>query len=207
MKKTFFTLVILVVLAACGRVKEAAQTADNLSKLDDVAKNMTEGNEAATKRLEERRAKGDTLAMPYKDLQVFLPTVSGFTAEGGPTGSSTNMMGFSLSTCEQNYTKGDSHIKVKVTDYNAGYSAFMGVTAMMKAGFSSEDDNQKTGAVKLGVDGVAGYETVYKKDKRATLLLAIADRFFVELEGDNIEGSEPLQEIAKSMKLSDLAAK
>ena len=204
---TAIALVTSAILFSCDTAKKVKESADNLSAAKNAAENMQEGMEAANKRIEERKAKGDTLAMPYKDLQAYLPSISGYTADGGPTGSSTNMMGFSLSTCEQNYKSGDSNIKVKITDYNAGYSAFIGVTAMMKAGFSSEDDNQRTGPVKLGMDGVAAYETIYKKDKRGNLLLAIADRFYVEIEGNNIENTDKLQDIAKEMKLSDLAAK
>ncbi|MFN8353811.1 MAG: hypothetical protein U0Y10_05185 [Spirosomataceae bacterium] len=210
MKIFRFTIAVVLtsaVLFSCDTAKKVKETTDNLSAAKNAAENMQEGMEAANKRIEERKAKGDTLAMPYKDLQAYLPSISGYTADGGPSGSTTNMMGFSLSTCEQNYKKGDSNIKVKITDYNAGYSAFMGITAMMKAGFSSEDDNQKAGGVNMGVDGVAGYETIYKKDKRAQLILAIADRFYIELEGDNLDNSEALQTIAKDMKLSDLAAK
>ena len=133
--------------------------------------------------------------------------MSGFEKDGGPSGSSTNMMGVSLSTCEQKFKKGDAQISVTLTDYNAGYADFMGVTAMMKAGFSSEDDTQRTGPVKIDIEGVSAYETVRKQDKSASLVLAIADRFFIEIKGNNLDNTDALVEIAKGMKLSDLAAK
>lgn len=194
-------------LLACDTAKKIKETTDNISAATDAATSIQENMEAANKRLEERKAKGDTLAMPYKDLQAYLPTVSGFEKDGGPSGSSTNMMGVSLSTCEQKFKKGDAQISVTLTDYNAGYAAFMGVTAMMKAGFSSEDDTQRTGPVKIDIEGVSAYETVRKQDKSASLVLAIADRFFIEIKGNNLDNTDALVEIAKGMKLSDLAAK
>lgn len=202
-----FCATLLLNFWACDTAKKIKETSDNLSAATEAATNLQDNMEAASKRLEERRAKGDTLAMPYKELQAYLPEVSGFDKDGEPSGSSTGMMGVSLSVCEQKFKKGNSQISVTLTDYNAGYAAFMGVTAMMKAGFSSEDESQRTGAVKLDIEGVSAYETVQKQDKTASLLLAIADRFFVEIKGNNMDNSDALVEIAKAMKLSDLAAK
>lgn len=202
-----FVLVAVAMLNSCDTAKKIKESTDNLSAATKAAENLQEGMAAASKKLEERKAKGDTLAMNYKDLQAYLPAMSGYEKDGDPSGETMNSMGFSLSTCEQRYKKGDENITVKITDYNAGYSAFVGITAMIGAGFSSENDNEKTGTVNLGVDGVKAFETVRKKEKSGSLVLAIADRFFVEVKGDNLSDTEKLQAIAKNMDLGKLAEK
>jgi len=98
-------------------------------------------------------------------------------------------------------------VDIKIMDYNASQMGFMGVTAMYKMGFSSEDDTKKEGSYDLGMKDVAAFETIYKKDQRSKLVLVVADRFYVELENEGTNDPELLRSVAKSMKLSELASK
>ena len=209
--KTSLLLILCVavaqLLSSCEACQKAKETANNMESLAKAGQEMAKTAESSTKRMEERKAKGDTLAMPYKDLQAFLPSIGGYEKDGNPEGQAMNMTGLSYSTTTQKYKKGDSNIKVSITDYNAAYSMFMGVTAMMNAGFSVENDEELTHGVDLGITDVKGFETVKKKQKNATLLVAVADRFFVSLEGENMDNSDALKEIAKNMDLKALAAK
>lgn len=194
-------------LISCGATDKAKETANNLSALKDMAENISKTAESMNDKQAERKAKGDTLAMPYKDLQAYLPILSDFEKDGNPEGESMNMTGMSFSVASQKYKRGVESIKVSITDYNAAYSAFMGVTALMNAGFSVENDNEIARGVDLGIVGLKGYESIKKKEKNGSLLVAAADRFFISVEGSNIENAEVLKDVAKSIDLKGLASK
>jgi hypothetical protein len=210
MKKNYFIIVTgITLLVSCGsdeiKVKDGKLS---VSDVKTVAEKMNKEAEKAKDHREERRAKGDTLAMPYKDLQAYLPDVGDYVKNGGPKGSQMNMpsMG-SWSQVEQRYTNGDKKLSVKIIDYNASHMGFSGVTALYRMGFSSEDDNKKQGSVDLGIKEVAAYETVYKQKPNAQLVLIIADRFFVEIESRGSNDMDMLSAIAKHMAASGLAEK
>jgi hypothetical protein len=192
---------------SCNTANKAKEAANNISSLKDMAENITKNAEKMNDKIAERKASGDTLAIPYKDLQKYLPSISGFEADGSPKGESVNMAGMSFSTTNQNYKNGTESIKVSVTDYNSAYSIFTGVTAMMGAGFSIDNDDETARGVSMGMDNVKGYETIRKKSKNATLVLAIAERFLVSIEGSDMDNTNKLQEVAKQMNLAELAKK
>lgn len=209
MKRKLVIPFLLFIMACGGRDKGVEKNEDlSVTDLPKVAKKMGDEVKQAQDRWAERKAKGDTLAMPYKDLQAYLPDVNGYTKDGGPKGSQVNMPGMgSWSQTDQEYSNGDKRIKVQIVDYNASQMAFSGVTAMYKMGYSMEDDNEKAGTVDIGIKDVAAYETIYKKDKRSKLVLIVADRFMIELDNEGSDDAELLRSVAKNMKLSDLAAK
>ncbi len=208
--KSKLVIPFLLFIAACGgRDKVVVKDGEvSVTDLPKVAEKMSEGVKQAQDRWAERKAKGDTLAMPYKDLQAYLPDVSGYAKDGGPKGSQVNMPGMgSWSQTDQAYTNGEKRVKVQIVDYNASQMAFSGVTAMYKMGYSMEDDNEKSGTIDIGIKDVAAYETIYKKDKRSKLVLIVADRFMIELENEGSDDSELLRSAAKNIKLSELASR
>jgi hypothetical protein len=200
-----FVFVTIIFLSACGASDKAKETANNLSALKDMAENISKNAEKVNDKIAERKAKGDTLALPYKDLQAYLPEIAGYEKKGDPKGETVNMAGLSFSNTKQKYTKGDQEITVSITDYNSAYSIFTGVTAMMNAGFSVDNDDETAKGVDLGINGIKGFETIKKKRKRATLVVAISERFFVQLEGENLENTDALKDIVKGMDLAKLA--
>lgn len=209
MKKLFLAVMGLSLLAAAckGKAKKEGPI-ESLSDVKEYSEKVKESVDASTSKMEARRAKGDTLAMPYKDLEVYLPEISGYTKEGEPKGSQMNMPGMgSWSQAEQEYKNGDKTLKVQIMDYNAAYQAFVGLTAMYKMGFSQEDGDKKQGAADLGIKDVAAYETVYKKDQRGELTVIAGERFLIQINSDGSNDPSLLYSTAKSIKLNDLAAK
>ena len=209
MKKLFLAVMgISLLAAACkGKAKKDGPI-ESLSDVKEYSEKVKESMDASTNKMEARRAKGDTLAMPYKDLEAYLPEISGYTKEGEPKGSQMNMPGMgSWSQAEQEYKNGDKTLKVQIMDYNAAYQAFVGLTAMYKMGFSQEDGDKKQGAADLGIKDVAAYETVYKKDQRGELTVIAGERFLIQINSDGSNDPSLLYSTAKSIKLDDLAAK
>jgi hypothetical protein len=212
MKVLKFTLICgaFSILFACKSKDKNIGEIDSIGELKDYAENIVEETKKSEERSTERRKRGDTLAIPYKELQAFLPQVNGYTSEEGPKGSQTNTPGLgSWSQTEQRFKSGDDKsLSISIMDYNAAHQAFVGLTAMYGMGMSFEDDDKRQAGIDLGIKDVKAYETVYKKDKRQELVLVVADRFIVDMksQGESDEGF--LQSIAKnSMKLQELAAK
>lgn len=200
---------IAMLATACkGKNSKKDNPIQSASDLKEYADNVNEATKASAGKWEERKAKGDTLAMPYTDLQAFLPDISGYEKDGGPKGSQMNMPGMgSWSQAEQQYKNGDKEIKIEIMDYNAAFQAFTAATAMFKMGYSMEDDTKKQGSVDLGVKDVVAYQTIYKNEPRAEVTLLAADRFFIQVESRGSNDPQLLSSVAKSIKLSALAAK
>lgn len=193
-----YLLAVGLSVLSCGKVKDAANAAEGLKNYAEVIK------ESASKK-EERRAKGDTLSMPYADLQRMLPAnISGYSKEGDPKGETINMVGMSYSTASQVYKSGDGEITVNIMDYNASYTAFGAATAMFATGFSVDNDQEHMGAVDLGISGVKAWEDVKKKEKHSTVMAGINDRFLVTAEGRNVE-PDAVKTAIKSVDFSKLA--
>lgn len=211
MKKEYqfrYAVMLLIAMAwGCG-------SSDNKEKVEvDVAdipgaRNITEQMDAHAKRQAERKEKGDTLAMPYTTLQTYLPDISGYQKDGGPEGSQMNVPGMgSWAQVSQRFSNGDKQIEVNIFDYNGSVNAFTGATALYSMGISQEDDQKKSQTSDMGVNGVAAYETVYKTEPRAELILIVMDRFMIQLESEGSSDIELLKNAARNMKLEDLAGR
>ncbi len=211
MKKQLVFLVIYTsfLAASCnsgGKEKNEPTPADEASSTTNNS-NEKNGVEAKNARWEMRKAKDDTLAMPYKDLQAYLPEISGYTKTGGPKGSQMNLPGMgSWSEAEQEYGAADKMLSLKIVDYNAAWQAFQGITAIYSMGFSTEDDTKKQAQADMGIKDVNAYQTTYKTEKKSELVLVVGERFYITLESDGENSESFLKDIAKNMKLDKLAA-
>jgi len=206
--RLLLSFLLVAIISACGSRNKEPGIIESLSKVKEYAENIEEKTKNATSRWEERKAKGDTIAIPYKDLQAYLPAIGGYEMPEGPKGSQMNTPGLgNWSQTEQQYTSGEKRVGVSIMDYNGAEQTFMGLTAMYGMGMSMEDDDKKMGPADLGIKGVSAYETIYKKDKRAELSLVVGDRFIINMSsnGDNDPGF--LSGIAKDMDLGKLAEK
>jgi hypothetical protein len=214
MKKLLFIAILCqaFVIYSCKSNKDKATTEQEqtapVTAGSVTSSPETNGDEATSKRWEARKAKGDTIALPYKELQAFLPDISGFTKEEGAKGSQMNVPGMgSWSQAEQEYKSGEKQATITIFDYNSAWQAFQGLTAMYSMGYSFEDDSRKQSAVNLGVKDVAAYQTIEKKDNRSELVLVVADRFIINIKADGDSDGSMVTSIAKSMKLGELASK
>ena len=212
MKNLLFPIAVLALTVSCNSntdkpLEDGKIT--SVAEMEAVGQQMESALNESNARREARVAKGDTVAMPYKSLQEYLPQeIEGYTREGGPSGNQMTIPGMgSWSEAEQQYVSGDKRLEIKIVDYNSAMGAFTGVTSLYRMGFSSEDDYKREGSVDLGIRDVSAYETVYKNDPRSTLVMIIADRFFVTLENDGEQDATLLHRVAKKMNISALAEK
>jgi hypothetical protein len=197
----------IVCFSACNSKKSGTEETKSAETVkEENKKDEPSFKEGTSKRWEARRAKGDTLAMPYKALQAYLPEVSGYTKNGEPTGSQVNMPGVgSWSEVEQNYTSGEKTLSVEMVDYNASYMTFQGLTMAYSMGFSFEDDNKKDYKVELGEKDASAYASIYKKENRSEIIVVVADRFFINIDSDGNSDEAFIKSVAKSISLQKLA--
>lgn len=198
-----------IILFSCGeKAQEVKNVYEAVSNLDEMAESIEQETTAAEKKRQERIAKGDTLAMPYADLQKYLPKeISGYSLDGEPEGSTMNMPGMSYSQCEQSFVKGDDRITVAIYDYNGAYDMYTGATALFSTGMSFENDQEKAQGVSLKGDKFKGWETFKKTDKNASLLLGVGHRFYLSINAEKQENTDFVKSIAENMNLEELASK
>jgi hypothetical protein len=216
MKKIQFSLLTMLfvgLLISCGSdnkgtVIESKDGKVSVDNLQEAGEQMEKAVIDAEKRRAERIKRGDTLAMNYKDLQAFLPEISGYTKKGKAGGETISMPGLgSFSTAEQEYEQGEKEIEIQLMDYNQSAMGYTTATAMFGMNIQVENDQEKSGTFDTGIDGVRGYEQVSKTDQRVELMYAIADRFFLTIKSTGSNDADALKKIAQSMKLSELAGK
>ena len=215
MKKTLSTIVLAAItlsLISCGggkkdeeEVAEVKGLGGALGALAKMGKEMEKSATESKGKQAERRAKGDTLAMPYADLQKFLPVIDGYKMDE-PGGGSVNMTGMSYSNAEAKYTNDKGNwIKVSIVDYNQAYSMYAAATAMWAMGMSIDTPTEKANGFKLD-DKMGGWEVFQKKSKEATVTLGVGERFWVNVEANEQSGTDFVKGIAKSIDIAKLSA-
>jgi hypothetical protein len=217
MKFTHITPVLLaasLVFSSCGGKKESQSDTETIdasnpiSALQDLEKageKMQENQNEAEKVAAERRKKGDTLVMHYKELQKFLPqSVEGYEKDGDPTGETVNGAGMSVSTATQKFRKGSDFLSVTMTDYNQAYAMMQG---LISAGgmFSVDSDDEKINKYDIGVGKTTAIENYKKKDKDATVTVATGYRFWIEAKANNQPDTEKLKTVVKNLKIKELS--
>ncbi len=170
-----------------------------------AGKEMGDAAKKSEDRMKERRAKGDTMAMPYAELQKYLPAIDGYKMSE-PDGGSINMTGMSYSNAEGRY-KNDKgkRIKVSIIDYNQAFALYSAATAMWAMGLSVDTPTEKACGYKVD-DKTGGWESYKKKSRQACVTLGIGDRFWISVEVDDQDNTDFAKQIAKSVDLSKLAA-
>ncbi|HTL82731.1 MAG TPA: hypothetical protein VL651_13550 [Bacteroidia bacterium] len=211
--KKIITLSLFTALVACscgGEKSDAASdsTANNTnSNAQASASNSTPAPvDAGAKKLAERRAKGDTLAMPWSELIKYLPTkLDGYEVEEEPTGTTTNMPGMSLTNAEAIFKKGNDVVKISLIDYNAAYGMYQAATMVWASGMSVDSPDESASGVKLDND-IVGWQDYHKKTREVSLTLGVGYRFWLQIDSDNQDGPEWTTNLAKSMDLAKLAS-
>ena len=175
-----------------------------MEQLSEASDKMEAAVKESAGRRAERVKKGDTLALPYKELETYLPaTVSGYTAEA-PVGESVKMGGMAFSTADRRYTQGDNWVTVKLMDYNGANTLFQGVSAVFGMGMESENDESLVRTSPLKLDGTRAMETLHKKDGDAELSLIANDRFMVSIKANHQKDLTLVEAVAQQLDLSKL---
>ncbi len=212
--KLLFSLIIglfALILVSCGeKAKEIKDAVELAQKAPEMAKNMQSAQDISKVRWEERKKKGDTLSLPFKKLEEFIPaSIIGYKSED-PAGQNMNMQGLSYSESSRKYVKENAggvaeDIEIKLVDYNATQDLFSAAFFWMSTNFSREDGNGYERTIDIGVKEVPGFEKYTKSSKTAELTFAVGYRFILTIRAENQANTDFTKSIARSMKLADLA--
>ena len=212
MKNLFLYLVAVsvILIVSCGeKYEELKNAAEVIKNAPEAAEEMSKSVDLAEKKREERRAKGDTLALHFSELQKYLPeSLSGLKSEE-PNGQTTNVTGFSMSTIERDYVAengSNRSVKIVLMDYNESYAMFAGVTYWTALGMSTETNDGFTKSVKSDITDVAGFEEYSKSARTAKISYAVGYRFLLTIEENEATGTDYIKDIAKKIDLKKLAS-
>jgi hypothetical protein len=140
----------------------------------------------------------------YTKLLPILPDApSGWTAEK-PEGSTSDAGGFEITNVHRDYHKGEGKdaplVSISILDSAANPDYVAATTATWKTGSETPEGYSKA----VTIDGNPGFEAYEREQKHASLWVMIAKRYFVQIEGQNLDPKE-LQEWIKRVDLKKLA--
>jgi hypothetical protein len=135
----------------------------------------------------------------FKKLEPFVDVkIPGWTMEGKPGGTTVKQGPMSVSQAEAEFKAGDKTLKISVTDlYGRHFPMQMGQ-------FMEMESNEQVVRT-LDVQGFKGLGQYNKNDKEGNLIISVADRFLVKVEGQKIDDLKVLQDVAQQLDLKKLA--
>jgi hypothetical protein len=205
MRKLVFSLSAVAVLVGCAKkVDDTSNAVAAMAAAAGAAGDIQKGQEEATKFYNDRKAKGDTLAMPYAALEKLLPAApSGYKSTEDPSGSSQTMPGFSISQAKQSFVapaNADGNaprVEVTLVDLGGTESGYSMMALPLMMGMSSEDAHHKTGTVIMATPYTWGYGEFNKDSKDTKLTVVTRYRYMITVETYS-QGSDQT-EMAKAL--------
>jgi hypothetical protein len=137
----------------------------------------------------------------WRELVPFLIEIPGYEAEKAE-GSTTNMAGLKMSLASREYTKDENTLRIEITDGSyipMAYAAFQALQAF-------EVDTSEELIRKTTIQGFPAVENIRFEDKHASLMILIADRFLVNIEGEGFKDTAELKDVAGKLDLKKLEA-
>ncbi len=205
-------LIAGVVLSGCGdKAQDIRNATSALGALAQAGSGIVESQKEAEKFYTDRKARGDTLAVPYAELQKSLPSAPGdYAAAEAASGSSQSMGAFSMSQTEQTFTKpagpdGNSPtIKVSIVDFGGTQAAYGMMALPMMMNLSQEDAHHRMQTLKMDLPYTWGSEEYNKDDKSSKVTLITRYRYVISVEARN--QGEDMSAMARGMA-EDIAKK
>lgn len=185
--------------------KAAAQAQEGAAQVADSAKEMAKGFEALGKSL--GALGGDPNQKPvdpvsFRELQTVFPDLSGWEKEK-PTGERMTSP-FPYSQAEVRYTKGDASIEGKIVDSGFNQLLIAPFQMFLVSGYEKETSSGYEKSTKVGEH--PGWEKWNSDGKDGELNAIVGKRFVVTFEGNNIDNTKVLYELASKADLAKLAA-
>jgi hypothetical protein len=136
----------------------------------------------------------------FKQLLPFVEIkLSGWEMSGKPSGTTVKHESISMSEAKASYHAGEKTLEVVVLDFVGQSMPWLGMLPQMEMETDGETMRSTT------ISGFKALETYKSRDKHGELNISVADRFWVKLEGEGIDNTEPLKAAAGQMDLKKLA--
>jgi hypothetical protein len=184
--------------AGCGKKSTEQKMEESAKKMEEAGKELAQGAQGgvekmtdAMKQMSEAFNDGKKVEpVNFRDLKALLPaSFSGFT-RGDASGGRTSAMGINVAEAHAEFTTEEGKsIRIKITDFGSMSGAVkMATFAWTMAEVDRESDNEYERTSTW--NGNKAFEKYNSADKRGEMNVLIANRFIVEVEGNDVEMSE-----------------
>lgn len=194
---------------ACGGAKpaqEATQAQATQQADKDAAPGLGEmarGFEAmarSAKEMEDLSKRPPVEPVSFKVLAPFFPDLAGWE-KGTPEGEKMSAP-VAISHSEVEYTKDDARIRAKITDSGNNAMFLAPFMIYLTAGYERETSDGYEKSVKVGDQ--PGWEQWDGESKSGELNIFVNKRFLVELDGNGIENTQVLHDLAGRIDMRTL---
>ncbi|WP_254562772.1 hypothetical protein [Dyadobacter diqingensis] len=202
MKKRFIltvTFASVFLLSGCGSKKEEEEAKEE-------PKNAVEALQQFADKAKDMQNKEPVDPVDFRKLKELLPEKAAGLSRKEASGEKNGAMGFTISRAEARYSD-ESNTSVHVEIFDTGGVA--GVATMALAAWTMADIDKETenGYEKTTkIEGYKGFEKYNNESKSGEINVLVADRFVVNVNGDNLT-MDQLKSILADIdldKLSDL---
>jgi hypothetical protein len=212
-----------VAAGACGKSEAQKQAEETRAALEKAAKDVeaagkkaSEGTAADAAKGLEQFAKGlegmaGALAgkdgkpvepVSFRELQGIFVPFDGWEM-GKPTGEKISVP-FAYSQAKVKYRKEGQEIEVSVTDSGFNQLMLAPFSLFLTTGYEKETEHGYERSAKVA--GYPGWEEWNSSNKDGEVNAVINKRFIVKFEGDGVEDTKVLHQLAEASNLSKLAS-
>ena len=205
-------IVLLVVCAACSKSEEQQKAESLATEASKAAENVAGGAEQVAKGLEGLAKGFQELAqnadvkpvdpVSFRDLQTAFGDLQGWE-KGKPTGERMTAP-VPFSEASVTYRQGDANIQAKIIDSGFNQILMAPFAMFLSAGYEKETEDGYEKSVKVGE--YPGWEKWNSGSKDGELNAVVGKRFLLTLEGNGLESTKVLYDLAQATDLAKLAA-
>lgn len=193
LSKVLFFIIFLILVTACEESNTSQSKTIKAKEGIDIQKHPFG---AIQKALEVGKNAGDihqdlTNKKPvepvsFKELIEYLPKAPQNWTTDKPMGETTSISKYSISQVSQVYTQNHKEITVSIFDW--AFNAALYMPFLLTTEFSQESTEGYNKGIKIG--DVLGREEYTYSSKKGSLNLLVDGRFFVQIDGRDIEAEE-----------------
>ena len=191
--KLGFGVIASIFLVSCnldsrfssGEIQIAEEINFTEDFLDLIQKVLSTGKDAETFDESDRESK-QIEPVSFQELIEYLPESRAKWKAEKPEGQTVSFKGYSVSQVKRSYSRQDSKMTVSIFDWT--FNSALYLPFLLTTEFSQESTEGYNRGVEI--DGFPGREEYNYQTKNGSLNLLIDRRFFIRLDGDNIEESE-----------------
>ena len=153
---------------------------------------------AATRFQEDRRTRGDTVAMDQETLKAMLPAApDGFVLEGRSEGTTSTIDGFSVTEVRQRYISAPrpeggvrARIELSIVDFGGSDIGYQTLALPMLSTVSREDEQQRIRTRKLETANSWASEQYFKAEHSMKITAITRFRYVITLTSQG-QGADP----------------
>lgn len=195
------------------KAEEAAKQMEQGAKqMEQAAQQMQQGAQNSQQQMAQglqqmaqgfqQMTQGSNKAVDFEKLTALMPEIGGWT-RGEVHGEQTSMP-MQTSNAEATFEKGESRIRLEITDTAMSQMLLAPITIFMGTGFSERSDDGFKRAVKVG--GQPGFEEWQKKARHGEVTALVNSRFVVNAKGDDVDSIDVVRKAVESVDFAKLAS-